>query len=248
MRIFIIYIIAAILLNVSVLVMGGLFYKVRDVIKESIVITSLPVSKGLNEIQRLIDEYLILISVQKENEQLKKELTKCLAGCKNRENKTKVQQAQFSFKGNFDSTTIYLRTAKELNLKKNYCFVLEDNMHLVGIVKEKIKNHIYMAYTVFNPSFVADVKIVGDDNQTFRALYMGNEYSPKVEFLDPNVNVKKEDKVYTSGEMGIFPPNLFIGTVKKVKDVNGYYKVAFVDIKRSFFNKWKVLIVCRKRS
>ncbi|WP_022670453.1 rod shape-determining protein MreC [Hippea alviniae] len=248
MRTLIIYVITAILLNVSVLAAGGLFYKVKNIVKESIVITSLPVSKGLNEIQRLINEYLVLISVQKENEHLRKQLTKCMLECKNKDkNDSNIQEASFSFKGNFDSTTIYLRTAKELNIKKNYCFVLEDNMHLVGIVKERIKNHIYKAYTVFNPSFVADVKIVGDDNQTFRALYMGNEYSPKVEFLDPNVEVKEGDSVYTTGEMGIFPPNLFIGTVKRVKSVNGYYKVAFVDIKRSFFNKWKVLIVCRKK-
>ena len=223
-------------------------------VENMIVITSYPATKILTYTQNLINSYILLVDAQKENRALKRKLAMCKIynSMLNKEVSEKhkdtfrLLQAPFSFKGNFKTDRIYLRLDKKLSLKRNSCVVLSNKLSLIGIIDKKTGKNTYSAKTVFNPSFVADTFILSDNNR-FKALFLGNPFLPKVEFLDPNVQVKAGDRVYTSGDFGVYPPGLYIGTVSSVKDVNGYYKLAYINIDRSFFNSWKVFVLCIKK-
>ncbi|AEA33443.1 rod shape-determining protein MreC [Hippea maritima] len=256
MRWILIYIVVAFLLNVTVNVYPPAANFLQKGVFSVLMGLSYPISKGLSVVQEGINKYLVLISTEEENRSLKFQLSKCILINKELTKfrfikssdipQDNLLEATFSFKGNFRSDEIYLYINKKLNLNKNYCFVLSDKLSLVGIIKDNIRGDIYSAETVFNPSFVADV-FIKSDNSTYKALFIGSEYSPKVEFLDPNVKVKQGDKVFTTGALNIYPYGLFIGRVISIDDVNGYYKVAHLKIDRSFFNNWKVFVLCRKK-
>ncbi len=221
-----------------------------------IVLVSYPTTKVLSWTQNLINNYVILINTQRENKNLKEKLAKCelyanilKKELKDRESEKetfRLIEAPFTFKSNFKTDFIFLRINKNIDLNKDYCFVLSNKLSLIGIISKKTGKNIYSAKTVFNPNFTADVSILSN-NKRYKALFIGNPYKPKAEFLDPNVQINKGDSVYTSGDFGVYPPGLFIGTVESIKNVNGYYKVAYLNIDRDFFNNWKVFVLCKKR-
>ena len=255
MRWLIIYLTISFLLSAGVFVYPVFLNLINKTVSNLIIFTSLPTSKGLFILQKNINKYLLLISVSQENQKLKQELSQCKLNLltyirkpiDNSTNPLKLIEATFTFKGNFETDYIYLKPQKPIDIKRNNCFVLSEELSLIGIIQKSKKNGIYIAKTIFNPSFVADVFI--PDNETDnKALFIGGKFYPTVEFLDPNVKIKEGDRVYTSGDFAIYPPGLLIGTIYKIKNVNGYYKMAYVKIDRGFFNKWKVFLVCRKKS
>ncbi len=254
MRAFLIYIALTILINIVASSMPFVIKAAKNRVENLIVITSYPITKALTYTQSLINSYVLLVDAQKENKALKKKLAMCRIYSsmlkKEMSDKSKnvfrLLEAPFSFKGNFKTDRIYLRVDKKLNLERYSCVVLSNKLSLIGIIDKKTGKKIYSAKTVFNPSFVADAFILSN-NQQFKALFLGNPFLPKVEFLDPNVQIKVDDKVYTSGDFGVYPPGLYIGSVSSVKDINGYYKLAYVNIDRTFFNSWKVFILCKKK-
>ena len=254
MRIFLIYVLIALLINITANTLPSLVNIAKRNLLNLIVLTSYPAAKTLTYSQNLINRYIVLVNAQKENKSLREKLAMCkiygniLQKKLNNQikNNFRLLEAPFSFKGNFKTDKIYLRITKKINPFKNYCIVLSNKLSLIGLIDKKTGKDIYSAKSVFNPSFVADVFILSN-NKRYKALFLGHPYLPKVEFLDPNVEIKKGNKVYTSGDFGIFPPGLFIGSVSSVKDINGYYKLAYIDIDRSFFNSWKVFVLCKKK-
>ncbi len=255
MRLVIIYVSIAILVNIVFNTLKPVNNLVRNVLTNTIVTISYPATKTLTYVQHFIGEYAILVNTQKENEVLRIKLAKCelysnliSEKLNNFTKKTslKLMRVPYSFKGNFKTGSIYLRIAKKIDLRNRYCIVLSKNLNLVGIMEKRTGKNIYSAKTVFNPSFVADVYILSKKKK-YRALFIGNPYLPKAEFLDPNVDIHDGDRVYTSGNFDVYPPNIFLGTVSSIKNVNGYYKIAYINIDRRFFNSWKVFVLCRKK-
>ena len=256
MRLVIIYVSIAILVNIVFNTLKPVNKSVRRGFTHLIVITSYPTTKTLAYAQHIIDEYIILISTQKENEKLKIKLAKCelysdllkqkLGNPAKKGSSLKLMEVPYSFKSNFETDSIYLRIIRKIDLKKQYCTVLSKKLSLIGIVEKRTGKYIYRAKTVFNPAFVADVYILSNKKK-YRALFIGNPYLPKAEFLDPNVEIHEGDKVYTSGNFGVYPPNLLLGTVSSIKNINGYYKIAYINIDRGFFNNWKVFILCKRK-
>ncbi len=222
----------------------------------SVVFLSSPVTGLLNSVKVLTDRYVVLINVKKENEALKSRLErlefenrillsrKCKSGGINDEYHNLVK-AKFKFKNNFNIDYIFVKPDKPINIKKNNCSVFSLRMRLIGMIERK-EGDFYLAKTVFSRSFVADVYIKSD-NLTYRALFIGDLYRPKAEFLDPKARIKEGSPVYTSGAFGVFPPESFIGRVGSISSVNNYYNVAYVDIDKSFFNDWDVFVVCIKK-
>jgi len=254
MRAFLIYIVLTVFINIIANSMPFLVRIAKERVENLIVITSYPATKILTYTQNLVNSYILLTDAQKENKTLKRKLAMCRLYnsmlkkeiSEKHKDTFRLLQAPFSFKGNFKTDRIYLRLDKELNLKRDSCVVLSNKLSLIGIIDKKTGKNTYSAKTVFNPSFTADVFILSDNNR-FKALFLGNPFLPKVEFLDPNVCIKSGDGVYTSGDFGVYPPGIYIGRVSSVKDVNGYYKLAYLNIDRSFFNSWKVFILCKKK-
>ncbi len=249
-----IYIILATLMNITYALFPRFISSLRNDFTQLVIDISYPITKTLSVSQDIVDKYLILVNVQEENKELKRELAKCriyndiLQKKINDKNKNtfRLLSVPFSFKGNFKTDTIYLHIERKLDLDKKYCVVLSEKLGLIGIIEKKTGKNVYSAKTVFNPSFVADVFILSNKKR-YKALFIGNPYLPKVEFLDPNVDVNENDAVYTSGDFNIYPPGLYIGKVSSVKDVSGYYKMAYIKIDRSFFNNWKVFVLCRRK-
>ncbi len=254
MKAFLIYLVLAIFINIIASSMPSLIKVAKNHVENLIVFASYPATKILTSTQSLINSYILLVDAQKENRTLKKKLAMCKIYnnmlkkevSEKHKDTFRLLQAPFTFKGNFKTDRIYLRLTKELNLKGDSCAVLSNKLSLIGIIDKKTGKNTYTAKTVFNPSFVADVFILSE-NKRFKALFLGNPFLPKVEFLDPNVQVKAGDKVYTSGDFGVYPPGLYIGKVSSVKDVNGYYKLAYINIDRDFFNSWKVFVLCKEK-
>ncbi len=255
MRLVFIYVSIAILVNIVFNTLKPVNKAVRNGFTHIIVTISYPTTKTLAHVQHFIDEYVILINAQKENENLRIKLTKCELYLnllnKKTDNSTrkmpfKLMHVPYSFKSDFKTDSIYLRITKKMDLKKQYCVVLSKKLSLIGIVEKKTGKYIYSATTVFNPAFVADVYILSN-NKKYRALFIGSPYLPKAEFLDPNVDIHEGDRVYTSGNFDVYPPNIFLGTVSSIKNINGYYKIAYINIDKGFFNSWKVFVLCRKK-
>ncbi len=223
---------------------------------KSIVFISYPVTSFLDKVKVFTDRYVMLVGLKKENERLKDEITKLefenrlLAASKCTPQRTlsinrNIVRGRFKFKNNFNIDYIFIKLGRPINLQKNYCSVFSKRMKLVGMIEKK-EGDFYLAKTVFNRSFVADVYILSD-NITYRALFIGDLYRPKAEFLDPKAKVRIGSPVYTSGTFGVFPRGSFIGRVSSVSNVNNYYDVAYIKIDKSFFNDWDVFAVCIKK-
>ena len=256
MRLILLYVVLALFLNIIFNAFPPVGKFVNRGLTNFILFVSYPTTKALSWSQNLINNYVVLMNTQSENRKLKEKLAKCelyanvlkkkLDDSEKEQETFKLIEAPFTFKSNFKTDFIYLRISKRIDLNKNYCFVLSNKLTLVGIISKRTGKNIYSAKTVFNPSFTADVFILSN-NKRYKALFIGNPYTPKAEFLDPNVKIKEGDGVYTSGDFDVYPPGLFLGTVQSIKNVNGYYKVAYLNISRDFFNSWKVLVLCKKR-
>ncbi len=222
---------------------------------KNVVFISYPVTSVLDSVKEFSDKYLVLIDVKKENAALRKKIVQL----KIRNNMLKnsncqkpslninrnVFKAKFKFKNNFNIDFIFLYVDGKLDLSSNNCSVFTNKMNLVGFIYKKEKN-FYVAKTVFNHSFVADSYIVSD-NETYRALFIGDLYRPQAEYLTPNADIKPGSYVYTSGAFGVFPKGSFIGKVKNVSNVNNYYKVAYVSIDKNFFNDWNLFVICIRK-
>ncbi len=225
-------------------------------IVESIVLISYPVTSFLDDVKVFTDRYLVVLNQKKENELLKKRIVQLelenkflkaqhCAPAREPGLKGGIIRGKFKFKNNFNIDFMFIQLEKPVDLKHHNCSVFSTDMHLIGkLIKHK--GSFWVAKTVFNSSFVADAYIVSN-GLTYRALFIGNLYKPKAEFLDPNAVIKIGSKVYASGAFGVFPRGSFIGRVSSVTNVNNYYKVAYVSIDKSFFNQWNVYVVCIKK-
>ncbi len=255
MKFVVFYIIAAVFLSFFSYTYNFVVKEVNRTVLNYAVAVSSPVNNVLIGIKDGVSRYLMLVGVEEENRLLKKEVATLkiksgyLCNEKSVKNKKlagyKLIKSKFGFKSNLQISYIVLKPNKKLNLDRNNCFILSDNLNLIGSIEKKQRD-FYLAKTVFNSDFVVDVYIKSD-NATYRALLIGDMYKPKAEFLDPNVSIDAGSPVYTSGEFGIYPKNIFIGRVNKVKMVNSYYKVAYIDVDKGFFNSYDMFVICKKK-
>ncbi len=255
MKYVVIYIIFAIFLTFFSYVYKPFLNMVNREVVRNIVFISYPVTSFLDFIKELSDKYVLLLDVKKENETLKKKIIQLELKNNSLQNRNcaktraskyhNVFKAKFKFKNNFNIDYIFLYVDGDLNLHKDSCSVFSKKMNLVGVVYKKEKD-FYIAKTVFNHSFVADSYIISDNN-TYRALFIGDLYKPQAEFLTPSAKIKIGSSVYTSGEFGVFPKSSFIGKVAGITNINNYYKVVYISIDKSFFNDWNLFVICIKK-
>ncbi len=251
------YVILSVFLTLFSYIYKPFVVEANRFIVRNVVFISYPVVNFCESIKDFSDKYLFLVSVKKENSILRKKIIKLElenrllvreSGKKSSPTlfkEGKIFKAKFKFKNNFNIDYIFLKTDRRLNLKDNSCIVLSNNMNVVGIVEKRSKD-FYIAKTIFNNSFVVDSYILSD-NSTYRALFIGDLYKPKVEFLDTRAYIKKGSLVYTSGEFGIFPKSLLLGSVVGTSNINNYYKIAYISVDKSFLNDWNVFITCIKK-
>ncbi len=255
MKYAIIYLLVSIFLTFFAYVYNPFVTTVNKALINNIVFVSRPVVNLLDYVKELSDNYILLFDLKKENMALKRKILALKIKNSMLENrkcdnkaairKENIFKAKFKFKNNFNIDYIFLYVKGKPDLSDNNCSVFSKNMNLVGIVYKK-ENGGYIAKTVFNHSFVADSYIVSD-NKTYRALFIGDLYRPKAEFLTPNAKIKPGSYVYASGEFNVFPKGSLIGKVTDVANINNYYKIAYVSIDKGFFNDWDLFVICIKK-
>ncbi|MGE4547207.1 MAG: rod shape-determining protein MreC [Desulfurella sp.] len=204
---------------------------------------------ALNSIENIVKNYITLQNAQTENFQLKKEVNKLALENKMLQAKlhnlnalpnTHLIKCPFVFKDFSNINYIYIKSnapAKDI-LNKT---VVSQKLNIVGIVESKVGN-LYKVKTVFNSNFVADCFIINNGNY-YRGIFKGSQNEPKIEFLNTQSIIQKNDQVVTSGLIGNIPPNINVGTIEKIYEVRGFYKIALVKIDKTFLNDSFVYVV-----
>lgn len=204
---------------------------------------------ALNSIENIVKNYITLQNAQTENFQLKKEVNKLALENKmlqaklhnlNALPKPSLIKCPFVFKDFSNINYIYIKSnapAKDI-LNKT---VVSQKLNIVGIVESKVGN-LYKVKTVFNSNFVADCFIINNGNY-YRGIFKGSLNEPKIEFLNTQSIIQKNDQVVTSGLIGNIPPNINVGTIEKIYEVRGFYKIALVKIDKTFLNDSFVYVV-----
>ncbi|AHF97700.1 MAG: rod shape-determining protein MreC [Desulfurella sp.] len=204
---------------------------------------------ALDSISNIAKNYIILQNAQKENRHLKNEINKLnlenkILQAKLRNIDTSIApnliKCPFIFKDFSDINYIYIKSnAPEKDILHKT--VVSQKLNLVGTVESKLGN-LYAVKTIFNSNFVADCFIV-HEGKYYRGIFKGSLNQPKIEFLNTQSHIQKNDLVITSGLIGNIPPNINIGTVEKIYEVRGFYKVAIVKVDKTFLNDSFVFVV-----
>jgi len=206
-------------------------------------------TKALNLISSLAKNYIELHNVSNENAQLKQTIQKLIienrilkSKLNNSDNKTQVNliKCPFVFKDFSNLRYIYIKSnAPQQDILHKT--VISEHLNLVGKVEAKI-NDLYKVKTIFSDNFIADCFII-NDNDYYRGIFKGSMNEPKIEFLNTPNNIKINDRVVTSGLIGDLAPHINIGTIEKIYDVRGFYKVATVKTDKTFLNDSFVYVV-----
>lgn len=203
----------------------------------------------LGSIENIVKKYIVLQNAQKENLHLKNEVNQLLLQNKILQAKLRnintlsnphLIKCPFVFKDFSNINYIYIKSnapAKDI-LNKT---VVSEKLNIVGIVESKVGN-LYKVKTVFNSNFVADCFIINNGNY-YRGIFKGSLNEPKIEFLNTQSIIHKNDQVITSGLIGNIPPNINVGTIEKIYEVRGFYKVALVKIDKTFLNDSFVYVI-----
>ncbi len=206
-------------------------------------------SYALNSIANIVKNYIVLQNTQIENTRLLSEVRKLTLENKMLKAKFRNLDVQtspylikcpFVFKDFSDINYIYIKSnAKEQDILHKT--VVSQKLNLVGIVESKVDG-LYKVKTVFNSNFVVDC-FIENNNNYYRGILKGSLVEPKIEFLSTQSNIKNNEKVVTSGLIGDMVPNINIGTIGKIYEVRGFYKVALVKIDKTFLNDSFVYVV-----
>ncbi|MGB9755333.1 MAG: rod shape-determining protein MreC [Desulfurella sp.] len=204
---------------------------------------------ALDSITSIAKNYIALQNTQQENSKLKSEVVKLTLENKllmakirnlNVESNPHLLKCPFVFKDFSDLNYIYIKSnspTKDMLHKT----VVSQKLNLVGTVESKVGN-LYKVKTVFNTNFVVDCFIINNDKY-YRGILKGSLKDPKIEFLNTQSIIKKGDQVITSGLLGNMTPNINIGTIGNVFEVQGFYKTALVIIDKTFLDDSFVYVV-----
>lgn len=203
----------------------------------------------LDSIANIVKNYIALQNTQQENSKLTGKVIKLTlenkiltAKLRNLTVKTNSHliKCPFVFKDFSDLNYIYIKSnapAKDMLHKT----VVSQKLNLIGIVESKVGD-LYKVKTIFNSNFVADCFIV-NNGKYYRGILKGSLKDPKIEFLNTQSIIKKDDRVITSGLLGDMPPNINIGTIGNVFEVQGFYKTALVVTDKTFLDDSFVYVV-----
>ncbi len=246
-KLFIYAVLSAILSIVNYYTNFGFF-----VSKEILYIVSPVETSGfyvLNSVSNVVKHYIALQNAQVENANLKSKINKLtlengILKAKLYNNDVKstpnMIKCPFIFKDFSNINYIYIKcNAPEKNILHKT--VVSEKLNLVGTVVSKIGD-LYAVKTVFNSNFVADCFII-NNGKFYRGIFKGSLYQPKVEFLNTQSSIQKNDLVVTSGLIGNLPPNIDIGTIEAISEVRGFYKIALVRLDKTFLNNNFVFVV-----
>ncbi len=203
----------------------------------------------LDSISNIVKNYIVLQNTQIKNTHLLSEISKLTLENKILKAKFRNLDVQtspylikcpFVFKDFSDINYIYIKSnAPEQDIL--YKTVVSQKLNLVGKVESKVDG-LYKVKTVFNSNFVADC-FIENNNNYYRGIFKGSLVEPKIEFLNTQSNIKNNAKVVTSGLIGNMVPNINIGTIEKIYEVRGFYKIALVKIDKTFLNDSFVYVV-----
>ncbi|OSS42700.1 hypothetical protein DESAMIL20_583 [Desulfurella amilsii] len=203
----------------------------------------------LDSIANIVKNYIALQNAQTENFRLKSKVNKLTLENKMLQAKlhnlnvlanSHLIKCPFVFKDFSNINYIYIKSnapAKDI-LNKT---VVSQKLNIVGTVESKVGN-LYKVKTVFNSNFVADCFII-NNGKYFRGIFKGSLNEPKIEFLNTQSFIQKNNLVVTSGLIGNMPPNINVGTIEKIYEVRGFYKIALVKIDKTFLNDSFVYVV-----
>lgn len=204
---------------------------------------------SLESIANVVKNYIALQNTQQENAKLKSEVRKLTlenriltAKLKNStvQNNPHLIKCPFVFKDFSDLNYIYIKSnapPKDMLHKT----VISQKLNLVGTVDSKVGD-LYKVKTIFNSNFVADCFII-NNGKYYRGILKGSLKDPKIEFLNTQSMIKKNDHVVTSGLIGDMPPNINVGTIGNIFVVQGFYKTALVVIDKTFLNDSFVYVI-----
>ena len=237
-RIIIISVILLILLSVSLLVPhDNTFIKDGVILIEKVLMypfTSLNKEKGQTQTESYTIQKNINSSLEKEIEELKKELEL---------NKTlteyEVENATvLSRNKSYWFNTMTIDKGKKAGIKKNMAVITKDG--LIGKIS-KVSNYSseIKLITSNDTNFKVSVSIKTNDEDNYAIL---NGYDKKTGLIklsgiDKTTNINIDDSVLTSGLGEMFPSGIYVGQVKKIEnDKYNLSKIVYIQTGQDFNN------------
>ena len=237
-RIIIISLILVILLSVSLLVPhDNTFIKDGVILIEKVLMypfTSLNKEKGQTQTESYTIQKNINSSLEKEIEELKKELEL---------NKTlteyEVENATvLSRNKSYWFNTMTIDKGKKAGIKKNMAVITKDG--LIGKIS-KVSNYSseIKLITSNDTNFKVSVSIKTNDEDNYAIL---NGYDKKTGLIklsgiDKTTNINIDDSVLTSGLGEMFPSGIYVGQVKKIEnDKYNLSKIVYIQTGQDFNN------------
>ena len=237
-RIIIISLILLILLSVSLLVPhDNTFIKDGVILIEKVLMypfTSLNKEKGQTQTESYTIQKNINSSLEKEIEELKKELEL---------NKTlteyEVENATvLSRNKSYWFNTMTIDKGKKAGIKKNMAVITKDG--LIGKIS-KVSNYSseIKLITSNDTNFKVSVSIKTNDEDNYAIL---NGYDKKTGLIklsgiDKTTNINIDDSVLTSGLGEMFPSGIYVGQVKKIEnDKYNLSKIVYIQTGQDFNN------------
>ena len=238
-RIIIISLILLILLSVSLLVPhDNTFIKDGVMLIEKVLMypfTSLNKEKGQTQTESYTIQKNINSSLEKEIEELKKELEL---------NKTlteyEVENATvLSRNKSYWFNTMTIDKGKKAGIKKNMAVITKDG--LIGKIS-KVSNYSseIKLITSNDTNFKVSVSIKTNDEDNYAIL---NGYDKKTGLIklsgiDKTTNINIDDSVLTSGLGEMFPSGIYVGQVKKIEnDKYNLSKIVYIQTGQDFNNR-----------
>lgn len=237
-RIIIISVVLLILLSVSLLVPhDNTFIKDGVILIEKVLMypfTSLNKEKGQTQTESYTIQKNINSSLEKEIEELKKELEL---------NKTlteyEVENATvLSRNKSYWFNTMTIDKGKKAGIKKNMAVITKDG--LIGKIS-KVSNYSseIKLITSNDTNFKVSVSIKTNDEDNYAIL---NGYDKKTGLIklsgiDKTTNINIDDSVLTSGLGEMFPSGIYVGQVKKIEnDKYNLSKIVYIQTGQDFNN------------
>ena len=237
-RIIIISLILLILLSVSLLVPhDNTFIKDGVILIEKTLMypfTSLNKEKGQTQTESYTIQKNINSSLEKEIEELKKELEL---------NKTLteyevVNATVLSRNKSYWFNTMTIDKGKKSGIKKNMAVITKDG--LIGKIS-KVSNYSseIKLITSNDTNFKVSVSIKTNDEDNYAIL---NGYDKKTGLIklsgiDKTTNINIDDSVLTSGLGEMFPSGIYVGQVKKIEnDKYNLSKIVYIQTGQDFNN------------
>jgi rod shape-determining protein MreC len=214
-----------------------------------------------DNVKRLLNSYLLLVTVSQENEFLKKENARLRmdnAGLMEKDHENRRLKNFLVLKTSLDYPsilaqvigldasgvyrTVFINRGREDGITYNMPVMVSD-----GVVGKILGASAKMSQVglITDPSVSIDARI---DRTRDRGVVVGDSNNACVmKYLNRKASLKPGDKVITSGLDGVFPKGLLIGVVESVQPgQQGLFLEARVQPTANFFEMEEVLIILTK--